>query len=89
LVERATPRGGLMSRPPLSIGSYGNIQTWEQNGGWWARVRYRDTDGVVRLVKRRGKSEAAAKRALKAALAERQAPVLDSAVTPDQDREGG
>lgn len=71
-----------MARPPLPVGSYGKIKTWLQDGVWIARVQYRDFDGKVRMVKRRGPSEAAATRALRAALADRQAPVKASEVTP-------
>lgn len=63
-----------MARPPLPLGSYGKIATWEDGGAWVARAKFRDFDGVVRLVKRRAKSRAAAERALRAAFVERQAP---------------
>ena len=46
------------------------------------RPRFRDFDGVSRLVKRTGKSKAAAERALRATLAERQAPGKAAEVTP-------
>lgn len=72
-----------MGRPPLPLGSYGKITTWEEGAGFIARTKFRDFDGVVRLVKRTGKSRAAAERALKAALVTRRAPVKDGEVTPD------
>lgn len=48
-----------------------------------ARTRYRDLDGVVRLVKRNGRSAAAAERALKEAFTERQAPAKSAVITAD------
>jgi integrase len=72
-----------MARPPLPIGSHGEIQTWEEGRVWIARTTFRDFDGEVRRVKRRGKTKAAAIRELRSALAERQAPAKASEVTPD------
>lgn len=72
-----------MARPPLGLGTYGTVKTWQDASGWVARAQFRDQDGVVRQVKRRGKSKSAAERALRAAFVERQAPVSRSAVTPD------
>ncbi|WP_211362305.1 hypothetical protein [Pseudonocardia cypriaca] len=57
--------------------------SWREDGVWIARTRFRDFDGVVRMVKRRGRSKAGAVRALKAALVDRQAPAKKSEVTPD------
>jgi integrase len=71
-----------MARPTLPLGSYGQIKTWDNGAGFTARTQFRDFDGVVRPVKRNGKSRAAAERALKAALTERQTPVLDAQVSP-------
>lgn len=71
-----------MARQPLPLGSYGKIKLWQDGETWTARAQYRDFDGVVRLVKRSGKSKAAAERALRAALAERQAPAKEREVTP-------
>jgi hypothetical protein len=64
-----------MARPRLPLGSYGKITTWETSAGFTARTKFRNFDGVVRPVKRNGKTKAAAERALKAALVERQTPV--------------
>ncbi|MBT0773161.1 site-specific integrase [Kineosporia sp. J2-2] len=47
-----------------------------------ARTKYRDLDGVVRKVKRSGKSATAAERALKEALRDRETPAQGSEVTP-------
>jgi integrase len=70
-----------MPRPPLSLGTYGKIKTWQEGKTWLARVKFRDFDGIVRFVKRSGKTKAAAERELKAALAERQMPVKQSEIT--------
>lgn len=72
-----------MPRLPLPLGSYGQISAWEDGGRWIARTKFRDFDGVVRPVKRSGPSRAAAIRALKAALVDRQAPAKASEVTRD------
>lgn len=63
-----------MGRPPLPIGTYGKIRTYEVPGGWRARTKYRDADGLTRPVERTGKSEGAAVRNLKTALRDRIAP---------------
>jgi integrase len=72
----------MMARPPLPLGSYGKIKTWSDGGAWIARVQFRDFDGVVRMVKRRASSRAAAERALRSALVERQAPGKVTEVSP-------
>lgn len=65
-----------MGRPPLPLGTWGSISTREvAPGTYMARTRYRDFDGVTRLVERRGSSKAAATRALREALATRPTPV--------------
>jgi hypothetical protein len=71
-----------MPRPPLAIGTYGKIKTWHEDKVWLARAKFRDFDGIVRSVKRSGKSKAAAERALRAALVERQTPVRQAEITP-------
>jgi integrase len=70
-----------MARPPLPLGTYGKIKTWQEDTTWLARAKFRDFDGIVRLVKRGGKTKAAAERALKAALADRQMPVKQAEIT--------
>ncbi len=72
-----------MARPPMPLGSYGAITAWQDDSGWVAKTRFPDFDGVSRQVKRRGKSKAAAIRALRAALVDRQTPVRESEVVPD------
>jgi integrase len=70
-----------MARPPLPLGSYGKITFLTEGKAHIARVQFRDFDGIVRTVKRTGKSKAAAERALKAALVERQAPIAQAQLT--------
>src|SRR5699024_8472335 len=50
---------------------------------WRARTRYRDHDGVTRLVERYGATGAAAERALKAALRDRARPTDADEITGD------
>lgn len=45
-------------RPPLRIGQHGKItRTYLGGGVWLARTRFRDSDGVTRIVERRGPSD--------------------------------
>ncbi len=61
-----------MSRPRLTVGTYGDITTRPTASGQHrARARYRDWDGLVRPVQATGATARAAERALKAKLAER------------------
>lgn len=62
-----------MPRPRNPIGTAGNIRTYRRpGGGWIARSLVRDYDGVVRQVQKAGKSENAAKLALRVALRDRE-----------------
>lgn len=62
-----------MGRPPLDVGTYGAIRVYPLTaGGFKATTQFRDFDGKTRPVKRHGATKAAASRALKAALLERQ-----------------
>jgi hypothetical protein len=70
-----------MPRPPLPLGTYGKIKTWQEGKTWLARAQFRDFDGIVRPVKRSAKTKAAAERELKTALAERQMPAKQSEIT--------
>lgn len=54
-----------MGRPPLPIGTYGEIRTYQRGSGWIARTNFRDYDGVTRPVERSGKTESAAKNRLR------------------------
>ena len=45
-------------RPPLRIGQHGKINRKYVGGGvWLARTRFRDSDGVSRIVERRGPAD--------------------------------
>src|SRR3954471_13762767 len=67
-------REAAVGRPPLPLGTYGKILFLAQPSGQVkARVKFRDFDGRVRQVGRVAPSRAAAERALKADLANRQA----------------
>lgn len=72
-----------MPRPPLPIGTHGEIWTRELEDGWLALVKFRDFDGVTRPVERRGRSKAAAVRSLKAALGERGKRRPGAEISPD------
>lgn len=61
-----------MSRPRLTIGTYGDITTRRRpSGRIEARARYRDWDGATRLVQASGDTAAAATHALKAKCVDR------------------
>jgi integrase len=48
----------MAGRPPLRIGQHGKInRTYLGGGVWLARCRYRDSDGVTRIVERRGPAD--------------------------------
>ena len=62
-----------MGRPPLDIGTYGKIRTYEHaDGSWKATTLYRGANGETKPVKRHGETKAKAERALKKALTEKQ-----------------
>lgn len=61
-----------MARPPMPIGTHGNIKKTQRGPGRWeAFARYRDYDGETRKIKKYGATGAAAERALKEALRDR------------------
>lgn len=63
---------GVSGRPTLPLGQHGDIRVYEiDTGGYLARAYVRDYDGRRREVKRVGKSKAAAKQSLQAALKDR------------------
>ncbi|WP_431240776.1 site-specific integrase [Mycolicibacterium aichiense] len=79
----------MAGRPSLRIGQHGKISRKYLGGGvWMARCRYRDTDGVTRIVERRGPADDYDKRgklaedALIEALAERRPPTGPDTVGP-------
>jgi hypothetical protein len=48
----------MAGRPPLRIGQHGKITRKNLGGGvWMARTRFRDNDGVTRIVERRGPAD--------------------------------
>lgn len=68
-----------MGRPPLTIGTYGDISCrcvvkgeGKKPPKYQARARYRDRDGVIRIVTKYGQTKGDAKQALRDALADRQ-----------------
>lgn len=60
-----------MSRPRLTIGTFGEISVQRTPGKLEARARYRDWDGKTRLVQATGDSLKSADRALRSKLADR------------------
>jgi integrase len=61
-----------MARPPLVLGTWGDIKRSKNTGGGWtAFARFRDYDGVTRQVKRVGPTGASAERVLLEALVAR------------------
>jgi integrase len=73
-----------MGRPPLSIGTMGEIRYSRLPGG---KVRalayYRDFDGVTRQIERTGKTEAHARNRLKEACRDRGRTDAGATITPD------
>ena len=48
----------MAGRPPLRIGQHGKIsRTYLGGGVWLARTRIRDSDGMTRIVERRGPAD--------------------------------
>lgn len=66
-----------MARPPLPVGTWGAVRVEAAPGGWRARTRFRDYDGVTRDVERRAATKGAARAALTSALTERSTPSGD------------
>jgi integrase len=72
-----------MARPPLPLGTYGNIDYLTMpNGHVRARARFRDYDGTTRPVTRFAESRSKAERALKLAIRDRSGSASDD-VTGD------
>ncbi len=64
-----------MPRPPLPLGSYGDIRVTEKSEKHFvAKARYRDYDGKLRLVERKGATARQAENNLKSAFTERLTP---------------
>ncbi|MDM1896015.1 site-specific integrase [Mycobacteroides abscessus] len=80
----------MAGRPPLRIGQHGKVTRKPLGGGLWlARCRYRDADGVTRIVERQGssgkddKNGLAAENALIDSLEDRRPPTDAGEVSPD------
>ena len=66
----------MSPRPPLPLGTWGKVRRQKLTSGRWrATARYRDTDGMTRLVEAGGDTGAAAERALVTMLKDRQTPI--------------
>ncbi len=73
-----------MARPPLPIGTHGQIRLYRLGQRRWrARTKFRDHDGVVREVERTGTSRAAAEQRLKLALRDRGRTALAGEISGD------
>ncbi|PXY33598.1 hypothetical protein BAY59_10985 [Prauserella coralliicola] len=73
-----------MARPPLEIGTYGEIKVTElPNGKHEAHARFRMSDGSVKQVRRRGKTKTAATNALKKAMVRLADEVKGEEISPD------
>lgn len=72
-----------MPRPPLGLGTWGNISTKKDGHAWVARCRVRDMDGEVRQASGSGKTKAAAEAALKFPLSKRFIAATDGDVKPE------
>lgn len=71
-----------MGRPPLPVGSHGEIYTTQlAHGPWMARAQFRHSDGKARPVKRHGPSRVKAIRALQKAMTELAGDALSGEVT--------
>jgi integrase len=71
-----------VGRPALPLGTFGKILFVQHPSGQiQARAKFRDYDGRIRLVAKSGRTRAAAERALKAALTNRQTPSGSGAIT--------
>lgn len=73
-----------MSRPPLTVGTYGDIASLEVSPGKWrARAKYRDHDGVTRRVERFATTKGGAERRLREAIRDRLHRDGDEDITPE------
>jgi integrase len=73
-----------MARPPLPIHTHGEIKAKQLGKGKWeARTRYRDFDGTTRQMRRTGRTETAAKNAVKEAVRDNLGASGDGEITAD------
>ena len=71
-----------MGRPPLELGTYGEIRCYQLGlKKWRARTKYRDYDGRVRDVERVGTSQEGAKKNLRKALRDRSRAAVGNEVS--------
>src|SRR5699024_4201545 len=76
--------GGLMGRPPLALGTHGEIRCYKlAEGKYRARTKYRDYDGRVRHVERVSSSKTGARTTLKEALRDRPRAVAGDEITTE------
>lgn len=73
----------LVARPHLELGTHGRIRVYPDAAGYRAVCRYRDWDGVTRLIQRQARTKGAAERALALALRDRGRSGTGHEVTPD------
>jgi integrase len=72
-----------VGRPPLPIGTAGEMRFEKTATGYRARCKFRDYDGVTRDVERRGKTKPQARDNLKIAIRDRSYSDASAAITPD------
>lgn len=73
-----------MGRPPLPVGTYGEVRAYQVTEQTWRAVtNYRDYDGVTRPVERHAKSRTGAIRRLKEALRDRARMAAGDELTTD------
>jgi len=71
-------------RPPLPLGTWGKVRTFELEGGHWCAVaRYKDYDGIARPVERVGETKSKAVNSLLEALRDRAQASRDGEIVPD------
>lgn len=72
-----------MGRPPLPVGTAGEIRVYPVRDGFRARCLVRDYDGQVRELERSGSSEAKAKARLREAVRDRHRVEADAEITSE------
>src|SRR5690349_913126 len=72
-----------MARPPLALGTHGSFRFYRTPVGYRACTKVRDYDGRTRQLERHGHTKAAAERALKLALRDRDGPQAREGLTGD------
>src|SRR5699024_3641020 len=76
------PGGRLMGRPPLALGTHGEVRCYKrEDGKYRARTKYRDYDGRVRHIERVGTSKTGAKNILKQAIRDRSRAATGDEIT--------